>query len=522
MQRYLFFLAIFCFFYSPSFAQNWRTINPADTVYFKSNATANGSYLRLIYIDSTAAAGADSIFYFYKSYRIPIDSSANAVCVDTMAATWLGYNMLRKTNGDELYYNYFNDTILVKTLAATGDNWQLMKDSLGTVFLATVTAMGTTMVDGVADSTKTITIQAYQNGVPVYSTYNNTVFELSKAHGWLKTLDMYRFPYSLENNSLNFGAVMDSTQHVRLNKDFGNADMISPDLSLKYMPGNEWICHYDYLDGANPGPNHIVTYDSVMNSLALSAGSALVSLKTDSFSVYYDPAYPHVDTIIKTSTTYHTDTIRMAPVMQIKKNVLQEVRAGRYWISYGPAMPVVNTHFTVIEDSCSSKDILRYFSSYITMYKGTDCYTVNATSVLQGSLSDTTDILPGFGPVWQRHGSLEHSGATSKYRNTYYTYLKLGSCISGVKKNILNDSTDNVPGNLTILLAPNPVQHTLTITIPGKDMICRIYNATGNMVYSEQLTSEKTSISADFLQPGLYIIQASGSSGKYTQKFIKQ
>lgn len=73
---------------------------------------------------------------------------------------------------------------------------------------------------------------------------------------------------------------------------------------------------------------------------------------------------------------------------------------------------------------------------------------------------------------------------------------------------------------------PNPVQSAVTIEYkPADNIITRsfsVYNMTGVVVVSGQLTKEKTSIDLTQLKAGVYIVRVGEGSGKFTTKIFKQ
>jgi hypothetical protein len=112
-------------------------------------------------------------------------------------------------------------------------------DTNSVAFQAQVISVNSLNIDGGIDSIKTIGVQAYQNGLPISHIYNNTVV-LSKNHGFLRTLEWYAFPYTL---NLNYQFVESFTEgHNRL--DQSKTSISFNETKSKYTPGNEWITDY--------------------------------------------------------------------------------------------------------------------------------------------------------------------------------------------------------------------------------------------------------------------------------------
>ena len=178
-------------------------------------------------------------------------------CLDTLASSWLGPRFVRKQTGTEYYFNSYSDTIEIRTNAHLGENWTLVKGVNGIIYKGTIVDVGITNVDSTVDSFKTIAIQADSNNVAVPSIYNSLILQISKAHGWLKTLDFYTFPNYSYNYSM-FAQLLsssDTAQHTRLSRAFARLDLNFIDLGWKYKPGNEWIRKYESGIGPSDGAN---------------------------------------------------------------------------------------------------------------------------------------------------------------------------------------------------------------------------------------------------------------------------
>src|SRR4051812_42582721 len=133
------------------------------------------------------------------------------------------------------------DTITIQTNAAVGANWALEKDDAGIIYKGTVSSLSVANIDGAIDSIKTISIQAMNGSTPIADPYNSLVLQLSKDHGWIKTLDLYRFPYKTNLGVFNvLGIVRDSLQHQRLPRRFSTCFQKDINLTKRYAPGSEW------------------------------------------------------------------------------------------------------------------------------------------------------------------------------------------------------------------------------------------------------------------------------------------
>jgi hypothetical protein len=234
-------------------AQSWQTVSVSDTVFYRVPpipmagssppfSRIDTSRLRSMWVDSAKALASDSVFYFTRGIRL---DTPFTICQDTLAASWLGPHMIRKADGTEYYFGRRGDTITFKTHAGLGEHWIIGRTASGKEFQGTVSSLSVKVVDGVPDSVKTISIQAFIGGVPVSDLYNARCFQLSKTHGWLKTLDIYRFT-GPGGASVGFGLAMLAEQHDRLPKAYGSWKAGHTNLAWRYSVGNDFITIRNY------------------------------------------------------------------------------------------------------------------------------------------------------------------------------------------------------------------------------------------------------------------------------------
>lgn len=498
-----------------SFGQNWRTVNPQDTVYFSSEHALwpassndyNGHYLRVVFIDSVHSSAGDSSFYFFKSTRF---AATNGACVDTAAPSWLGAQMIRKSDGTELYQNVFGDTITIDTKAALGDSWLLAKDTAGLDFIGAVTAWGTGMVNGVSDSVKTISIQAYQNGLPVVHSYNNRVLELSKNHGWIKTLDLYQFPNILQMPV--YGAVYDSTQHSRLDKDYFD---VSLDTAFEdwyaTTPGNEWI----HTTENNYPSDKLVTDSLIIGRQVLSSTVVVVTAKVTTYQLSFTLASGGGGYVSSSSVTTHNsvDTVVLAnkefhlmpvPVLPEARNAELRYMVGSF----------CNDKFRFIAHAVvqpgsvvwPAGGCLRFMQGQTGLFASEE---MTMSPVGEASYYEEST----HGPAGQ--------GGISYLDNRYYNYIKIDTCVWGQKIDVANLGVAQTTLVQTIKVAPNPATDIVHIDVPDASVQLTVYDMMGRVVHKASLVAGSNAMSVRDMPPGLYLLCFSGSSGSYTYKLIK-
>lgn len=105
-------------------------------------------------------------------------------------------------------------------------------------------------------------------------------------------------------------------------------------------------------------------------------------------------------------------------------------------------------------------------------------------------------------------------------RNPFIDYPELAEFIWGTRKGepwSLTSAIDEV--KIAFSLSPNPVQNELTIHSDEPNLYYSIYNLNGQMLNEGQLNISK-SISVEYLNNGMYLLQLKSGNRKSIQKFI--
>jgi hypothetical protein len=171
------------------YAQNWNPFTPGVKRYFLNS----NNYLRGMRIDSIVNYGSDVHYYPFHSYR----SNGPEL------GSWLGMEVIKKSDGRFLFPNYWGDTITLKPLAVVSDTWLFFQDDGTKYYNASVTAVDTMTILGSLDSIKKIVITAFNNGQPLLTdSLNNVEVILSKTSGFYAIIDLYLFPYHQPDTNL--------------------------------------------------------------------------------------------------------------------------------------------------------------------------------------------------------------------------------------------------------------------------------------------------------------------------------
>jgi hypothetical protein len=105
-------------------------------------------------------------------------------------------------------------------------------------------------------------------------------------------------------------------------------------------------------------------------------------------------------------------------------------------------------------------------------------------------------------------------------RNPFIDHPELAEFIWGTRKGepwSLTSAIDEV--KIAFFLSPNPVQNELTINSDEPNLEYTIYNLSGQMLNEGQLNISK-SISVEYLNNGMYLLQLKSGNRKSIQKFI--
>lgn len=498
------------------YAQNWKTVPLNDTVYYTVSATGADSvwngYLRCIWIDSVNAIGTDSVFHFHlASQRVP-----GQLCIDTTANTWLGKRFIRNDQGEEKYFNWLGDTILIKTFAAINDSWTMVIDSNNVEMRATITNVDTLTIDGNLDSIKTLTLHSYLNGVPTSHFLNGKILVLSKEHGMVTFLQFEYFPY------LQYSHYYPSTdihlafqfEHKRIDKQLELLDFNKENFTVKYAAGNEWIIDYKIYYPL------ITIHDSIISSTPLGLDSIIVlhkieKHKQDSIGMMVNGTWQivRVDSNIistQTDTFYHSN----APLF------LSPKMCPDYFVRYEYL------------STTSMNTIEHYLLNYVCNYP-TIKYT-NNTGIAVGGSSTCYDFgISVSGYSEEEWKTLSNFNFKEVYINQYnwnmnlgfhskahIIYLKTASCTYGNYINVLALGTNDVDGeNKKILVYPNPVGDVLYFTNTKENFQYQIYDMQGEILKSGK--AHKSIPIQDFPK-GCYILKLINDKEIGIEKFIKE
>jgi hypothetical protein len=181
-------IVIFMLVMLKSIAQTpYELFNSKSEQFYSSSSSGS---LKGLKPDSTKVMVGDSIYYHYR-----IHGTTNT-CTNARKIAWIGSRTIRKGNGDWLFFNKLNDTILIKPYATNGTQWIYYRFTNGDYIKATMGAViYATSYHTFSDSIKTITFQCYNaSNAPIANSYNNQILKIGRTQGLLSSGDYYNFP----------------------------------------------------------------------------------------------------------------------------------------------------------------------------------------------------------------------------------------------------------------------------------------------------------------------------------------
>ncbi|MCF8381354.1 MAG: T9SS type A sorting domain-containing protein [Bacteroidales bacterium] len=205
-----YYLLLLCCFWLTTIlqAQNYSTILPNEIHLFEpiEDLTIRdlepGKYVRGIKTDSLSVEGLDTIIWFQK--EMVCDDNLNpydSYCY--VGPSWLGSKVILKSNGDNIFFNYHGDSILIKTRAVQNEKWILWLGDDGSYIEAEITGILLESFLEIQDSVKSITIKHYASDGSVIDNFGGfSQIRLSKSYGLLAVFNFRDFPSNQRNEQI--------------------------------------------------------------------------------------------------------------------------------------------------------------------------------------------------------------------------------------------------------------------------------------------------------------------------------
>lgn len=372
---------------------------------------------------------------------------------------FFGNKMVLKGADSAFFFNGENHTLLILPQSAPGAEWKLFTFSDNSFIQAEVGSIEKRTLLNVEDSVKIIALNYFAaDGTPAQHPVNGKVMEISKNHGFVKTLDIYHFPDKLYEAQL-----AGSTS-----PEFGPTMLLSEDI-FNFNVGDE----FHYKGSHNAGP---ASYSSWRKRKAVSVEQVVDTLFVSWQETYVQKGYEeqynqYFDGIKAEKYFLNTEKDQYQPY---------ELRPsfGSGWGSIGFSEMIFRNGRWLVRES----------ANYL---EGTDndCY-----SEMLASHYEKIEYAEGLGQI---NWSL--TGYTDEYEQM--VYYKKGNEEWGDSINFAVITSVTVQKITDISLYPNPAERAVNIKGHLGDVLVTIYNSQGETVMERMVHQ---SLNLENLSPGIY------------------
>jgi hypothetical protein len=468
-------------------AQNWQCLQPGVKAYY-----SNGSYLRGIRIDSVrAGANGSTLFYPFRSPRGSYRTSFPQL--DTNSGSWVGKTVEALSNGRTLFYNYWNDTLIIDTKADVGSSWTLYSDTTRTVYEATVASKDTMTILGALDSVKRITIQAKQSGINVADSINRLHLLLSKAHGLEQAFDLFMFPYHRPDSpgvqSVDYLTDYSGGTVVNQGYVFSRIAFTNPtsEALYDYQPGDM----YQWTTAFSPPLSKEEVTDSIVGRMLVAGQLSISSREKSTVLSGIGGPGPTYTTTYGNRVDFHSlgaklivDTTKMPEEWPMQFFYYYSERDT----NYGITSAALQTSYSFIDQ--------RGRVNNFEPCGETIRYKVGLGEVYKAVCTDPS------GTGWIRQ--------LQWYRKGSRTYGVHGS----LSINESHTTTD-------FRIAPNPANNSLNVSLPvGRSFKLDVYDATGRSIYHINQSGGKQIVDTESWPEGMYVIYLTTDSGRLVKKLL--
>lgn len=483
-------ILILIFFSAASYGQNWNCFIPGKKQYF-----INGNYyLKGIRIDSVKTVGSNTVYYPFHTLR---DTNAMTLGgVDSAGGSWVGKKVVADSAGVFEFDNIYKDTVVIKTLADSGESWVFYNDNsdtTGLYYLATVVAKDTMEVLGVVDSIKRIKIQAYRDTGAVSYKVNGFEIVLSKNNGLVQTFELYTFPYhkpyKAETTSDFYIDVYTTYGFDASSMLFRQVKYIIPNTAdiNKYELGDYFTYQGSYSTSMSSSYPYGDYYE-FSSSNQVKAMSVVSAYETDYtihswYSERCTSCYPY-----KAATVREGDlSLKVHPHILFDTTNMPEERGTDILYWYNP------------------KDTAYCYKS--PYYRWADYYNFLGEGCGQGCSYKT-----GFGRI--DSGVCYDATGYIGYYIRITGAIKIGNYCHLAVQEIQNETPH------TVSISPNPAQTQISITATVTMNNIIVSNAMGQVVYRQHITTQQSLyIDVSNWAAGVYFVKV---NDMYAEKFVKE
>jgi hypothetical protein len=471
-------------------AQNYRVLQPDRPTLYQ------GQFEPILgmRVDSVTVSGSDTTYHLLKNLQ-----QMDVLCFFIDGPSWLGEKITIDESGETVFFNAFNQPVLIKTLAVLNEEWTCFNTPALSIH-ATVSSIGISDILGQPDSIKTITFQAKDaGGENISHEVNNLSIVLSKNTGIAKTLNFYSFP------DLYLGFASQMLQEFTLvgadNPNAGLQNLTwmqvhnhSPGDELHTVQINGWAYYQQRIEKIARLLNK-----SVFGGMVVYEWENKVKISTQDGGINTFTA--SIDTI--------TESISPDASFDVLPGVAWNFTEWDAWniLKMGTGIHGLKK-IQGRETNCMIK-------GFQTMGSDT-CFN---PIIICGCTPDH-DYYEGLGGPYYTCGS-----GVDAYRRELVYYKKNGN-----EWGIPLDFTVNTgtivrkESDELISIYPNPAEDFLNISLTQGNTIntLTIYNRYGQENGRHQITGNDFRLSLKNLSPGIYLLRFSGSGPTITRHLIKK
>src|SRR3972149_4068812 len=172
-------------------AQNYSPINSSRDAWFEYNSW-NGLRILPVRIDSVRITGNDTSYYNYKLFDF---NNPFGNCINRKDTNFFMDKMVVQPNGNHLFFNQNNDTILLQPFSNLNNTWVLYRYSNGDYIEAGVSSVVQQLIFSITDSVKIITLQAKDiSNNPIANIFNGKEIRIGKNNGITHFYSTLYFP----------------------------------------------------------------------------------------------------------------------------------------------------------------------------------------------------------------------------------------------------------------------------------------------------------------------------------------
>jgi hypothetical protein len=466
-----------------SFAQQYQTVYSTTQSFYQYQP---GRFVTGIKPDSLRLSGLDTILYHYRIAALDPRIHPTGACssLSFFFPSFQGLETIVKPNGDNLFFNLGNDTLLIQTRAGIGQTWVLYTFPSGNRIQASVSTIQQETLNTFSDSVKTITLQAVNtSGTPITHPMNGIVLQLSKTRGWFRTLNWTNFPNDTTSYAIDPARLL------------SNMDIYSYNVHDQFIVGN--------MQGG--GPPLYFQYEILSKNL-YGTDSVYYQVRRvmQHLPLYSPPPY---------SYTYTTDTITWKyynlslPVFPGMPDNSQAQHWGYEMIA--PSDTSCGKHYTLqtreqasfySNDSCHS-NIYEPQPAYFTYIQEEGSYSYIDESIICGC----------------------GTYISSTQLSAYYNALAGPACSLP-----LNLSVQEKTNAGCLHLFPNPAHDVVMLEKTGPAFSCddklELTDVSGRKQsrFTYSLQEKQAMVNTAELAPGLYFIILHTPGGCYSSRFVEE